>query len=189
MARYKYTPVSSKGKEAIKLAIVIILGLLAIILIVPHLVNGQNIVSYQTMKEFDGYKQATLTLLKEHHTDCILARTIPVIEKAQYGFAKRKKNIQAWVNPTKDAQLPIIWINSVLEWSEDEAIVATVHEALHLALDKDGNFICGPDRYIRRVGYSKIPVCRPFGDEVYDSEQLKNAVALHLGKVTLAKKE
>lgn len=179
-------------KKAMKVheIIVIILALIAIVLIVPYIVgHSQNVVSYETMEAFKIHKQSTLKLLREHHTDCILARTIPTIEQAQYGFAVRKKNIQAWVYPTKKAVLPVIWINSTLEWSEDEAIIATVHEALHLTLDKDGEFICGPDRYIRRVGGSKIPVCRPFGEEVYDSEGLRNAVALHLGKVTLARKE
>lgn len=169
--------------------LVVVLGILALIWIIPAIVNGQNVVSYKMMKDFDGYKQSTLQLLREKHTDCILAKTIPVIEQSFFGFSKRKASIEAWSWPDKKYERPTFWFNTAKNWTEDEAIVAIVHESLHNTKDRDGNFICGPDRYIRKVGESKIPVCRLFGEEVYISLQLKNAIALHLGKVTVASKE
>lgn len=173
--------------------IVIILGLLAIILIVPQIVaHGQNVVSFQTMQNFERYRTSTLQRLSSHleiEHDCIYKDAVPLLEKVGFGFAERKKSIKAWVDQKKESVRPVIWFNSRLEWTEEDADSAMKHEILHLLKTKDGEFFCGPDRFIRKVGESKIPVCRPFGEEVYDSEQLTEAILKHFAKVTLAKKD
>lgn len=181
--------------QKVGLWIVIILGILAIIFIVPEIVkesHQQTVVSHKTMLDFEVYRTKSLSDINSHLADghkCIYQDAVPILEKALIGFAPRNKKIKAWVNQNKKAVKPILWFNSNLEWCEEDAEEAIRHEILHLIQNKKGEFICGPDRYTRKVGESKIPVCRPFGDEVYDSEQLTNAIARHFAKVTLAQKE
>jgi hypothetical protein len=185
--------VAETRNQRIGLVIVVVLGLLAIILIVPFIVGqSQNVVSYKTMKDFEGYKQSTIQRLSSHleaHPKCIYRDAIPIIESAETAFAERPKKIKAWVNQKKEALKPMIWFNSRLQWNEEDAYSAITHEVLHLMKTVDGEFLCGPDRYIRKVGDSKIPVCRPFGEEVYDSEQLTKAIASHFAKYSLARKD
>lgn len=173
-------------------AITAILGLIALALMIYCSAQAQNIVSYRLMQDFERYKQITVGLLMEEHVDCLLVKTIPTIEQTTFGFVERKgkdKRIKAWVNPDSKSERPVIWINSAIDWTEDEAIVAIVHESLHLTKNDNGWFICGQDRYKQILGPRFKPVCRPFGVEVYDSEGLTNEVALHLGKVTLVRKD
>jgi len=157
--------------------------IIALAVIITKMVKGQTMkLSYPVMQSFEQRKQLTLVMLRDFHTDCILASTIPTIEEFTFGFAERDKSIQAWVYPNVNGT-PTMWFNTRIDWSENFTIVAIVHEALHWTKDKNGNFICGPDRYRQKESPWRIPVCSPFGKKVYDTEELTKEVARHLGLV------
>lgn len=104
MARYKYTPVSRQQKDTIKLWIVVILGLLAIILIVPHLVNGQT-----RNVQRQGVTKMVLVVQTEEELNALLAAVEVVMDKGEVGNTPDELNFLELVVPQMQAFEQLIY--------------------------------------------------------------------------------
>lgn len=117
----------------------------------------------------DIYRYHTLSKLSDHFLEdpnCELRELVPIIEDSSIGhFWDTNRYFRAWVI----APYRIIHINLYSDWNKNNTSITYIHEALHIA------GICGED-YPRR----SEPVCKLFGEDVFDSEEISKTIKRHL---------
>jgi hypothetical protein len=135
-------------------------------------------------EDFRTYKAETLKMLTRHfekHPKCELRRVAPTIEGMAIFVGTPEHNNRAWAYPekqTQDAHYPArMFVSSRHKWDLKKACETIIHEAFHLTVGDDGEFICGPDRLdrFRRV-------CVVQGVSVYKTADLDRAIEEHLEK-------
>lgn len=134
--------------------------------------------------DFQDYKTKTIATLKRHfeeHPKCEMERLLPTIEKMAIFVGTPEHNNRAWAFPeskTYDANNPPrMFVSSRHQWNLKEAGERIIHEAYHLTVGDDGEFICGPDGVPRGRR-----ICTVLGVAVYKTADLDRAISEHLEK-------
>lgn len=120
-------------------------------------------------RKFEQHRYRAIELIEQDHQDCILTKLIPTIRDMEFRFKRTSREYRAWI---EDGH---VWINpDASRWKEKESIVTIIHEAFHLTLINEKP-ICGAD-CIRQP----LPVCSPFGRDVYVSWELSEEIRRHV---------
>ena len=158
-----------------------------ILLIIVFISGVADAQKQNTKEEFETYRQDTLEFLDEHakeDVNCLLLQLRPTVQFMSFLFSDSKGAFRMWVYPEFKAYDNIhparVFVDIGTKFNKQSARRDILHEALHLTVNKKGEYICGPDRPRGPLSTSIIPVCGLFGKPVYDSYGITKALEEHL---------